>query len=375
MFQVKNSNLKLWKKLSSTWLTKISLFVIFIYCVTAIFAYLIAPDNTKEANEQISEMALHAPGTKIDLLTIRTQTEKEKQSFLSVLIKGKKSQNQYIPIIKYTQIKDTVIFDHYLGINPFTKKRLVDKTEKNNIKYFELSGEGNNAKLNILKKQYPLGSDGFGRCLLSRAIIGARISMTVGILAVIISLSIGILIGLIAGYAGGRTDDILMLIINIIWSVPTILLVFAIVLAMGRGIQIIYFAVGLTLWVDVARIVRGQVLSLKENIYIDAARSLGYNKNRILFKHILPNIMGPIWVVATGNFATAIILEAGLSYLGFGIQPPMPSWGNMLNENYGYALSGNYSLAIIPSLAIVILVLCVNIIGNALRDAYDVKID
>jgi peptide/nickel transport system permease protein len=201
------------------------------------------------------------------------------------------------------------------------------------------------------------------------------VSLTVGLCAVFISLTIGILIGLIGGYFGGKTDAALMLFVNTIWSIPTLLLVFAIVLALGRGMHILYLAIGLTLWVDVARLVRGQVIQTKENVYIEAAKSLGFQSQRIMFKHILPNILGPIIVVATGNFATAIILEAGLSYLGFGVQPPMPSWGSMLNENYGYALSGNYYLAVIPALAIVLLVLSVNILGNSIRDYYDVKID
>ena len=370
-----NSKQSFWQKLNTSWLTTVSLFILLIYILTSIFAYYLAPDNSTQANEQISENALHKAGTKVKLLTINEEHKEEKTNSLSVLINGQKNQKKYIPIENYKVVGDSVVFEHYLGINPFTGKKLPVKQETVSIKSLETIPNNKEPIPQIEIRKYPFGTDGYGRCVLSRTIIGSRISMVVGLLAVLISLSIGITVGLLAGYVGGKLDDFLMLVINTIWSVPTILLVFAIVLAMGRGIQIIYIAVGLTLWVDVARIVRGQVLSLKENVYIDAARSLGFGQVKILLKHILPNIMGPIWVVAMGNFATAIILEAGLSYLGFGIQPPMPSWGNMLNENYGYALSGNYMLAVIPSLAIVFLVLCVNIIGNALRDAYDVKID
>ena len=164
-----------------------------------------------------------------------------------------------------------------------------------------------------------------------------------------------------------------MLLINTVWSIPTLLLVFAIVLALGRGVSIIFLAVGLTMWVDVARIVRGQVLALKEVQFVEAAQSMGFRTWRILSKHILPNCMGPVMVVAAANFAMAILIEAGLSYLGFGIQPPQPSWGTMLNENYGYAIGGKPFLALTPALAIMLMVLAFNLVGNGLRDALDVK--
>ena len=138
---------------------------------------------------------------------------------------------------------------------------------------------------------------------------------------------------------------------------------------------IIFLAIGLTMWVDVARIVRGQVMEAKNLLYVQAAKSLGQRELVILFKHILPNIMGPILVITAANFATAILVEAGLSYLGFGINPPTPSLGNMLNENYGYALSGNYTIAFAPAVVVSVLVLCFNLLGTGLRDMFDIKQD
>ena len=218
-----------------------------------------------------------------------------------------------------------------------------------------------------------MGTDKYGRSVLSRLLLGVRISLLVGLIAVFISLTIGIFLGAIAGYFGGRIDDIILLLINTVWSIPTLLLVFAIVLALGRGIGIIFLAVGLTMWVDVARVIRGQVMALKEIQFVEAAKSMGYGTARVIFRHIMPNVLGPVMVIAASTFATAILIEAGLSYLGFGIQPPTPSWGTMLNENYGYAISGKPFLALIPAFAIMLLVLAFNLVGNGLRDAMDVK--
>ncbi|MEY3194185.1 MAG: hypothetical protein RIQ78_282, partial [Bacteroidota bacterium] len=185
--------------------------------------------------------------------------------------------------------------------------------------------------------------------------------------------TIGLFLGLVGGYFGGKLDDIVLLVINTVWSIPTLLLVFAVVMALGRGVGIIFLAVGLTMWVDVARIVRGQVLSLRSLPFVEAAQSMGFGHWRILRRHIVPNLLGPVLVVAAGNFATAILVESGLSYLGFGVQPPTPSWGSMLNENYGYAISGKPLLALAPAFAIAIMVLAFNLVGNGLRDALDVK--
>ncbi|MCH5600366.1 ABC transporter permease [Niabella ginsengisoli] len=225
----------------------------------------------------------------------------------------------------------------------------------------------------IVTNKYLLGTDSYGRDILSRLIVGTRVSLSVGLITVIISISIGLILGSLAGFYRGKTDDIIMWFINVIWSIPTLLLVFAITLALGKGFWQVFIAVGLTMWVNVARLVRGQVLAVRELEYIEAGRALGYKNIRIIIVHIWPNIVGPVLVIAAANFASAIVIEAGLSFLGVGVQPPMPSWGLMIKENYNFIITQNPMLALAPGFAIMILVLAFNLLGNGLRDALNVK--
>ena len=225
----------------------------------------------------------------------------------------------------------------------------------------------------IKAKKFYLGTDKYGRDLLSRMIIGMRISFFIGFIAVFISLIIGISIGAIAGYFGEKVDAFIMWLINITWSIPTLLLVIAITLALGKGFWQVFIAVGLTMWVEVARVVRGQIISAKEMQYVEAAKALGFSNFRVIFKHILPNIMAPVIVISAANFAGAILIESGLSFLGIGAQPPTPSWGAMIKDHYSYIILGKAYLAIIPGIAIMSLVMAFMLIGNAIRDALDVK--
>ena len=189
----------------------------------------------------------------------------------------------------------------------------------------------------------------------------------------LLSLLIGVPIGAIAGYFGGKTDAFIMWLINITWSIPTLLLVIAITLTLGKGVWQVFIAVGLTMWVEVARVVRGQVITTKQQQYVEAARALGFSDFRIIFKHILPNILAPVIVISAANFAAAILIESGLSFLGIGAQPPTPSWGAIIKNHYNYIVLGKPFLALIPGVAIMSLVMAFMLIGNSLRDALDVK--
>jgi peptide/nickel transport system permease protein len=218
-----------------------------------------------------------------------------------------------------------------------------------------------------------LGTDKYGRDILSRLLVGTRVSLSVGTIAVAISLLIGIVLGASAGYFGGRTDAVVTWCINVVWSIPTLLLVFGITLALGKGFWQVFIAVGLTLWVNVARTIRGQVLSIREREYVEAARALGFTHARIIARHILPNVMGPVLVLAASNFASAIVMEAGLSFLGVGVQSPQPSWGLMVKENYNFIITSRPMLALVPGFAIMTLVLAFHLVGSGLRDALDVR--
>jgi peptide/nickel transport system permease protein len=204
-------------------------------------------------------------------------------------------------------------------------------------------------------------------------IIGSRVSISIGFVAVLISVIVGLFFGALGGYYGGKVDAFVMWLVNVIWSIPTLLLVIAITLALGKGFWQVFVAVGLTMWVEVARVVRGQIISVKEMQYVTAARALGFSNPRIIINHILPNIMAPVIVISAANFASAILVESGLSFLGLGAQPPIPSWGGMIKDHYNYIILGKPYLALVPGTAIMLITLAFMMTGNALRDALDVK--
>ena len=221
---------------------------------------------------------------------------------------------------------------------------------------------------------YLLGTDQYGRDILSRLIHGARISLTIGLISVGIAASCGVLIGLIAGYYGRWVDGILMWLINVMLAVPGILLALAIVTIRNEpNLTNLMIAVGISGIPTYARLVRGSVLAAKENLYVDAARVLGAPTHTILFRHLLPNVIAPVIVAATLGTGTAILAAASLSFLGLGSQPPSPEWGRMLSEGRGY-LRDQWWISTFPGLAIMLTVLAMNLLGDGLRDALDPRL-
>lgn len=372
-----------WKAFTRNKFAVVGSVFIIVVSIMAALGYLIMPDDTPLANNQTIQLSLKKPGTTFMMLRIKKPEHIDTVSFLSKIWYGQPAVYTDVPIVKYRFVKDSVLVDEYIGDE--------DKPETRTYNIAEVvtgtkpvRSNTSNAAVNtqfydqikshhIIQKTFWLGSDIYGRDILSRLILGARISLSVGIMAVIISLLIGVTVGALAGYFGGWIDGSLSWLMNILWSLPALLLVLAISFALGKGLWQIYVAVGLSMWVEVARLVRGQVISIKQTEFIEAARALGYGNARIIIRHILPNIAGPILVMASSNFASAILLEAGLSFLGFGAQPPTPTWGGMIREHYGYIIMDAAYLSIIPGLAIMLIVYAFNLVTVALRDAFDIK--
>ena len=384
------------------------LLLIIVSIVLALLGYLIMPDNTPNANDSAPQIKKRPPVFRVSLLRERRNQEVKKVGFFEKLISGQESEYSITPIVNYRidENKMIVYIRMFGDETNEQKKSIVDAVlplyigrsfkidpEGENFGNYEMDGDMvtyldiNEQAMKVSKKDllarfnaeciehrtYWLGTDMQGRDMLSRLLFGIRISLSIGFISVLISFFVGLTLGAMAGFFGGKVDAFIMWVMTVVWSIPSIMLVIAISLALGsRGIWVAFVAVGLTTWVEISRVVRGQILGVKQKLFVEAARSLGISNRRIIINHILPNILGPLIVIMASNFASAILTEAGLSFLGLGVQPPMPSWGSMINE--GFAVIGSsdsFHLIFYPSISICLLVLAFNLFGNGLRDAYD----
>ena len=295
----------------------ISLIFISLCALIAIFVYFIIPDKAPYANTQILEISTQKPGFEVDMLLVPKQNTAEKRGFFAQMMNGQPSSYRQIPFDSIKIEKDkTTVYIYNPDKNCQNNSEIISNQELTSGKTFSSEQEATHyINSNCVEhRRFILGTDQFGRDFLSRLLLGTRISFSVG-----------------------------------------------------------FIAVGLTMWVEVARVTRGQILSVRETTFVEAGKALGFSNIRIILRHIIPNIINPIIVISAANFASAILLEAGLSFLGIGVQPPMPSWGSMIKENYAYIILNDAYLAILPGIAIMLLVLAFMLFGNALRDALDVK--
>lgn len=386
-----------WQRLKKNKLSLFGLFIIFCAIVTAVLGPLARPDGTPKANDQILEITTQKPGFTVDLLKVKKNQKEKESGIWEHISEGVENDFTTVPIYDYSFEGFNLVVEKYTGnkvnngqIKKYNLADIVYSLDHNEVTeaegyldFYTIDGGKQHIAIeeliaiikedNIVSRKHYLGTDKYGRDLLSRLMAGTWISLFVGFISVFISLVIGITLGALAGYYRGWLDDIVMWFINVVWSIPTLLLVIAITLALGKGTWQVFIAVGLTMWVEVARVVRGQMLSLREKEFVEAGRALGFTNARIIFKHIIPNVLGPVIVISAINFAAAILIEAGLSFLGIGAQPPQATWGKIIAEHKGYIITGKAYLAILPGVAIILMVLAFVLVGNGIRDALDSK--
>lgn len=356
--------------------------------VLFIFAHWVSPDGSPDANDQINEIAYQPPGFSTLVLHQPLALQQKNTNIFQSLINGRKEDYRSVPINSFHFGGDTLYAERFIGEGIPGQQLQFLLSDITGIQQPAAANQQLIEENYIVHQHFYLGTDDLGRDYLSRIILGVRVSLSVGCIAVIIALFIGIPLGALAGFYKRfppafslrpfkrkflfPVDNLIMWFINVIWAIPTLLLVFPIVFAFGQNFYTIFIAVGLTMWVDIARIVRGQVMQVRELEFVQATKTFGFSDMRTIFKHILPNIMGPVIVITAANFAYAILTEAGLSFLGIGVQPPAPSWGLMISKYKDNLITEPY-LALIPGFAITVLVLAFFMVGNGLRDAFDIR--
>jgi len=361
---------KEYKRFKKNKLAVLGLGVIFMFFVVCLFGYMLIPENTKDANSQRIDIKLKNPGFSMNYIALESL---KTHSFSEYFFGTENPENSIWLADSFYVSSDLFFYQNKFHVwKSVPLSKILTKDEINNHLALEKI-----IVSKIKKRTFWLGTDSLGRDVYSRLILGARISLSVGFIAVIISLLIGVILGMLSGYYGGWIDRAIMWIINVFWSIPTVLLSMALLVAFPSESKhqylIVFVAVGLTMWVDTARLIRGQFMQIKQKSFVEATQSLGFSDFRIIFKHILPNTFTTLVVITSSNFATAILLESGLSYLGLGVQPPTPSWGSMMREYFAYIGSDLSYLSIFPGLCISMAVFAFNAFGNGLRDAFDIK--
>jgi len=392
-----------WRRLKRNKIAMVGLTMIVVSCLVSILGGLIRPDKTENADIEIRNIATKKPGFTCNFLLMRKDDVEDNTPFYKMMFFGGRKENYiYHALSQFEFVGTKIVITEYTGDDEESKRTAsqsayemadvvyalhennrMSQDDNGNVIFYDIENKRHVESIESLKETikakhikkytYWLGTDRNGRDMLSRLMAGTIVSLSVGLISVIISLVIGMFLGAVAGYYRGWVDDLVMWLINVVWSIPTLLLIIAITVALGKGFTQVFLAVGLTMWVEVARLVRGQVLSVREKEYVEAGKALGFRSMRIIMKHVLPNVMGPVIVVSAANFASAILIEAGMSFLGIGAQAPMPSWGSMLADHKDYFNGPMAYMALLPGLCTTILVLAFMLLGNGLRDALDTR--
>lgn len=379
---IKNFIIHLWKNP----LIGLAFLIIFAAIFVSISGANIRPDSSVDANNQIPQIARQKPGTTISFLKLRKNKQVEEKNILQKLFfGGEESKFSLVPFYDY-EINDTHIVLREFTADSSSVNYIPSYITYDLYDVFETANSNGNSVLEkgVLKetiveeyietKVFYFGTDKHGRDLLSRLMAGTIVSLSIGFISVLISLCLGLFLGAVSGYFGGRIDDVILWFINVVWSIPGLLLIISLTLILGKGFMTIFIAVGLTMWVELARVVRGQVIALREMDYILAAKALGFSNFRIISKHIIPNVMDPVIVICAANFGSAILIEAGLSFLGIGVQIPTPSWGSIIDQHKEYIIHSDKSfLALFPGVLIILLVFSFMIIGHHLREVFKLK--
>lgn len=389
---------------------KIALVYLALNALVAIVGYPLLSDDTTHANFQLVELPKLAPMARYTYFLQPIHPQPAQPGWLGYYLHGR--TDAYRPLVTrsvgrtdrkrmtadYTDLRGQAqqlsIPEFLLPLDKLAPQSAAWRTEtgrpfglqENDLDYIGTDGQRHRVDADslmdafhqhhVVDRTFLLGTDTAGRDLWSRLLLGTRLTLGIGLMAVLVSLVLGVTFGALAGFFRGWVDAGIMWFVSVVWSVPTMLLAIALAFALGKGTWQLFLAIGASSWVDVARIVRGQIFQLREMQFVEAAQALGYSPFRTIFRHVLPNATGPLLIVATANFASAVLLEAGLSFLGVGVMPPAPSWGGMIREGYTQVMfdSGAW-LAIFPCVAMVLVVISLNLVGLGLRDAFDPDYD